>query len=144
MGTNFYYRDKTKQLIHIGKRSAAGAYCWDCHITLCKGGDDAVHTNDSDWHTACPVCGKKYKPESLEESATGRELGFNKHKPHVKKGVSSCSSFNWAVSPQDFFLTIRPEHIEDEYGHKYNFKHFVDVLKECPIVYYQSIGADFC
>ena len=42
MGTNYYlkgHRGDDNPKYHIGKRSAAGLYCWDCHITLCKGGN---------------------------------------------------------------------------------------------------------
>ena len=38
MGTNFYIIDKDQEYSegrHIGKRSAAGWYCWDCGTTLC-------------------------------------------------------------------------------------------------------------
>ena len=43
MGTNFYlgkYVYETKYENHIGKRSAAGLYCWDCDETLIIGGKD--------------------------------------------------------------------------------------------------------
>lgn len=38
MGTNFYFNGQ-----HVGKRSAAGWYCWDCHKTLCADGEEFVH-----------------------------------------------------------------------------------------------------
>ena len=53
MGTNFYWIvtgtaavpsdvkvpiEEDSPEVHIGKRSAAGPYCWDCGVTLCEGG----------------------------------------------------------------------------------------------------------
>ena len=40
MGTNFY----TTKGVHIGKRSAAGMYCWHCRTTLCEQGEEGVDT----------------------------------------------------------------------------------------------------
>jgi len=34
MGTNFYINNSQRQ--HIGKRLAAGLYCWDCHDAINK------------------------------------------------------------------------------------------------------------
>lgn len=39
MGTNFYFSNGG----HIGKRSAAGWYCWDCKQTFCVNGEEHVH-----------------------------------------------------------------------------------------------------
>jgi len=39
MGTNFYFSSGG----HIGKRSAAGWYCWDCKQTFCADGEKYVH-----------------------------------------------------------------------------------------------------
>jgi len=130
MGTNFYikghrYTDDPKY--HIGKRSAAGLYCWDCGITLCKDGENGVHTGRSEWYDKCPICGKDRKEESFENSSAGRELGFNKSSSSKKTGVQSCSSFTWARP------LGRIRHIQDEYGREYSREEFVSVLKECPI-----------
>jgi len=78
--------------ILIGVRRSAGLYCWDCKLTLCKGGDEAIHKkgDDSLWHEKCPRCGKKPINENLKNNTMGRELGFNKNKPKRKTGVSSC------------------------------------------------------
>lgn len=65
MGTNFYWITPEPELItlptgeevergrfdhddpriHIGKRSAAGMYCWSCRVTLHKHGEKYVHTS---------------------------------------------------------------------------------------------------
>ena len=136
MGCNFY----TVTGKHIGKRSAAGLYCWDCHVTLCIGGEKNVHTSDSRWHKRCPKCHKKPESESLHGGAVGRELGFNKEPFAPKKGVASCSSFSWDVDP-DSIKRLRI--IEDEYGRRYTAKEFQELLSECPIRRTDHIGMDF-
>lgn len=141
MGCNFYLPDGT----HVGKRSAAGLYCWDCGITLCAGGESRVHYSDSDgdWYDECPRCGAKPEAERLENSSAGRELGFNKQPLGQRKtGVASCSSFTWAIPPYKLF-TGRGW-IADEYERKYTPKQFRAILDECPIQYYDSIGQEFC
>ncbi len=142
MGTNFYLMGKGKQEgPHIGKRSAAGAYCWDCDITLCKDGNEAIHSEHSSFYDKCPLCGKKYKNEGWK-STGGRELGFNKTPPKRKTGVASCSSFNWAMAPTKLLLKP-PKQVLDEYGRVYSWKQFQKVLEECPVHFYSSIGVDF-
>lgn len=44
---------------HIGKRSAAGDFCFNCNTTMCKGGKENVHYDGHDWHKVCPICGCK-------------------------------------------------------------------------------------
>jgi len=136
MGTN-YYTSKGK---HIGKKSAAGKYCWDCKITLCKGGIKDVHTGHSEWFDSCPECYGKPKEETLDNSAAGRELGFNKQPYKAKTGVASCSSFTWAIQP-DELLKIRK--IIDEYDRKFTIKEFIKILEECPIRYFNMIDREF-
>ena len=148
MGTNFYVAgygrtddgrtDDPKW--HLGKRSAAGYYCWDCGISLCMAGERYVHHgnhDDKEWHKACPKCGKKPIGESLDSSSAGRELGFNKSKPSRKTGVASCSSFTWARK------LGKVQKIEDEYEDKYTREEFERVLLECPIQFDHMFGQRF-
>ena len=151
MGTNFYIKTPYTATQHIGKRSAAGMYCWDCDLTLCKGGNNEIHfsslaSHDKKWHLQCPNCDAKQSEESLTKSSVGRELGFNKSEPKRKSGVASCSSFSWAMEPADYInLTmVKDTFITDEYSHVLSIKDFEDVLKECPIRFYGSIGTEFC
>jgi hypothetical protein len=157
MGTNFYFYADESEHEHIGKRSAAGPYCWDCGVTLCSTsvdshtgkslfGSDSVHHSPSHWLDCCPCCDAKETKEHLDESTAGRELGFNKTKPGAKTGVASCCSFTWAISPSRFAdLKTAPNiSIRDEYGTVYSNEEFRDVLKECPIKYYRSVGVEFC
>jgi len=161
MGTNFYikgHRDSDEPKYHIGKRSAAGLYCWKCRTTLCKDGKSEIHSGPKDvkynsggfmdikdynekenerWYDKCPHCGLEPEKENLENSSSGRELGFNKNCPQKKIGVSSCSSFTWARR-----LTPKIKLIEDEYGQIYTRKEFDKVLEECPIQF-ELLGVEF-
>ena len=166
MGTNFYIRgfghsDDPKD--HIGKRSAAGLYCWTCMRTLCVNGPTAVHQGRSDWWKRCPKCDAAPEKENLEESAAGRELGFNK-KPLARKGVRSVCSFSWAMDPKTLLEQVKralpdcphchraydapgakDEVIEDEYGTLYTLQQFTEtILADCPIQSFDSIGQYFC
>lgn len=135
MGTNFY----TEKGKHIGKRSAAGRYCWDCKVTLCKQGESFVH-RDAEWFDKCPKCGKSTKAKKgLSTSSAGRELGFNKGEFKEKTGVCSCSSFSWAIYP----YKLKGESVVDEYYSEYTIEEFQQILKECPIEIFHSIGVDF-
>jgi len=138
MGTNFY----TLSGKHVGKRSAAGLYCWDCNVTLCRVGNKGVHFSKNELHDKCPKCGKKVIFEDFSNSSAGRELGFNNSKPKVKSGVASCSSFNWAMDPEKF-KDLKIKYIKDEYKRKYTLKEFDGVLEECPIQYTHSVGQEF-
>lgn len=151
MGTNFYVRKNARYSdhpdVHIGKRSAAGLYCWDCKRTLCKGGESQVHmgsgflNHDKEWFSACPVCGKSYEKEGIEHSSAGRELGFNKSTPAPKTGVKSCSSFSWAMPESEWRGKCR--FVWDEYGRRFTKAEFEQILEECPIRFTDSIGQYF-
>ena len=151
MGTNFYLSHKFAEacteddpIWHIGKRSAAGMFCWDCGITLCEEGPGKIHSGRGNWFDSCPRCGKAKEKETLDRSAPGRELGFNTGLPQKKCGVKSCSSFTWAMSPKNIeSLKPRQRGIEDEYGRKYTLLQFKKILEECPIQFHDSIGMEF-
>lgn len=152
MGCNFYLVDcnaqgSEKREIHIGKRSAAGQYCWDCNQTLCKQGEDGIHLSESQWFQLCPKCGKKPQRENIDDNSVGRELGFNKTSPQKKHGAASCSSFSWAIYPYELADIMTENHVDtivDEYGTEYTYSGFMDVLSECPVQFFKSIGTDFC
>lgn len=156
MGTNFY---SLNGRTHVGKRSSAGKYCWDCGITLCKSGEEYVHfsrkpitisrdnwagydpnAESVEWYDACPICGKKYEPPSDWNNAAGKELGFSTIKGK-QTGVATCCSFTWAVKPDRIQGW---KGVRDEYGKKYTMEEFKEELDFCPIRFYHSIGRDFC
>jgi hypothetical protein len=147
MGTNFYWKNINNEKIlekHIGKRSAAGLYCWDCGSTLNYGGIRDVHKNLS-VSPVCLNCKKSQKNESLCESTAGRELGFNKSKPIKKTGVSSCSSFTWTLMKHKREINklkkVFRKIIVDEYGKEYTAVEFLQILEECPIEF--QLASDF-
>lgn len=46
-------------LLHIGKRSGVGAYCYHCGVTLNKYGTDHLHDCEAEWYKVCPICGRE-------------------------------------------------------------------------------------
>ncbi len=148
MGCNFYAvitSGDSESERHIGKRSASGYYCWDCDISLCASGHDDVH-GSARFLDHCPVCGGGKETESIESSAAGRELGFNKLTAKRKSGVKGASSFSWAMTPSHFDeLICAPNvHVRDEYGRSFTRDQFSEIMSECPIKFFRSIGVDFC
>ena len=150
MGTNFYI--DTNRGRHIGKRSAAGLYCWDCKTTLHMDGIKGVHSGrDLAWRKTCPFCGKAKTEQGLEQSTVGLELGFaSPYKEKDRKGVTTVSSFTWAMSFIDLIKEFcesmearKSFTIEDEYGSSYSFADFMkQVIQNCPIEF-ESIGEEF-
>ena len=146
MGTNFYWKQPFgREGEHIGKRSAAGLFCWDCGITLCKNGIPAVHQGEYSWHNACPKCGKKH--ETKEAKASYLELGFTTPRKKKPEGVESCSSFRWAINP-DYVRKIIHRHlfkrVLGEYGKSMSGRKFLKMIdNNCPIQYNDSIGEIF-
>lgn len=156
MSTNFYFicKDEDFEDIsvnghrsddpewHIGKRYAAGLYCWDCNIKMpnsgVKGPLGPIQVK------TCPKCGKEYKNEGWN-SAEGRELGFNKL--GKKTGVATASGFNWAMTFENFCKKIGEDVsakiIINEYREKFNIDEFINILNECPIQKFDSIGSWF-
>lgn len=172
MGTNFYLKlksnDKDKReerfARHIGKRSAAGYYCFDCEVSLCKEGSDFVHWTkipchmqlkelgfkEVEWFDKCPICGQSPEKDKIDEGSVGIELGFNKNITEKKKGVKSCSSFSWGILPYDFHQHFKTKAsrkrklIVDEYGLEFTYYEFNNMLNSiCPIQSFSAIGIDF-
>lgn len=143
MSTNFYFRDRgrhyTTSKLFIGKRAAAGLYCWRCCITLCKDGPEQVHFS-SNWHKACPKCGDIYQRGAIHDDgdAVGIELGFAKPRFSLPvNGVMGCSSFLWHIPKDNVEEKIRSGHepiVRDEYGRDMDGDSFLLMIKcNCPI-----------
>ena len=139
MGMNYYKKPKDEVKItneneyelHIGKRSAAGFYCWDCNLTIL--GEARL----------CPMCHKSPVKEEISESAMGLELGFKKPNEEKPTGVRSVSSFNWAINPKEF--EYYGENIVDECDRVISKEEFKKMLKNnCPIQFFHMIGEEFC
>ena len=152
MGTNFYWAgapedcDTMDPEWHIGKRSAAGRYCWDCRVTLCVGGEADIHYGRSSWHDACPRCGAAPIAAGLNSAAV--ELGFSKPATDRDRGVTSAASFSWAQEPSQ--VRSRCERamdealVRDEYGDTLTGREFLRMLaSNCPIEFTQHVGAWF-
>lgn len=129
MGTNYYIRDKntddpTNPNLHIGKRSAAGAFCSMCEITLCKEGKNYVHQEKATWYNRCPSCG--YMTDT------------------------TCCSFTFAMKIDEVvrklklkgFNNFTDRGIIDEYGRLYTLNTFYKLVNDCPIRFY-LIGQEF-
>ncbi len=154
MGTNFYWinasdetEDDDDPTVHIGKRSAAGWYCYDCHVTLALGGLPAVHRGTG-MHDACPTCGKT--PQQDGYNGAMIELGFAKTPapPQRPAGVQGASSFTWAQQPTHVIArcntSLHTPIIRDEYGRVYTGSEFLWMLDTfCPIQFTESIGRIF-
>ena len=153
MGTNYYIKgydnpekneDEDSPKWHLGKRSAAGLFCFDCDITLCMTGAEGVHY-DKPWYDACPNCGKKYEKEGLDKSSAGLELGFNKDAKALKEGVSTASSFSFAMDFIEIVAKLQKEFgeegkqfdenektITNEYGEEFSYVEFLELLTPIP------------
>lgn len=137
MGTNFYLAGRPADANgmdpawHIGKRSAAGPYCWDCQKTLCVEGNTGIHASKSVWLKSCFQCGAKPDPSD----------GFR----YERKGVDGCCSFTWAMDPEVAKANAikRVHGVVDSNGTKMTWSEFEVALKDCPIQFRQY-GEWFC
>ena len=138
--------------LHIGKRSAAGLYCWDCRLTLCLLGEQEIHgrTCDVNWAKSCPKCGQAPAEAKLSDQGhpAGLELGFAKAATEQPAGVRGCSSFRWAMDPAIVreMCDRHPdaEVVRDEYDRLLTGRAFWQMLEcQCPIRYSDSIGGRF-
>lgn len=139
MSTNFYWlggddwgRD------HIGKRSAAGSYCWDCRVTLCKEGESQIHFNGT-WLGACPRCGATHaRRDGFVKGPAAVELGFAEPEETPPSGVEGAASFSWAIHPDAVRLRCEAnmdvQIIRDEYDRLMTGREFLRMLAaNCPI-----------
>ena len=134
--------------LHIGKRSAAGAYCWDCRLTLCRDGEARIHFQNSGFHKSCPRCHKQPPKPSWEQgNGAAVELGFAKPNKQRPSGVTYVSSFSWAQDPKSVLAACKNNYtacVEDEYGKVYSGQEFVAMLEfQCPIQSTDSVGQRF-
>lgn len=154
MGTNFYWHvppgESSLELrdLHIGKRSAAGLFCWDCEVTLCEGGPDGIHTGRYGMLDRCPKCGQLPTPHKGMSGPAAVELGFAKASVERPGGVSGTSSFSWAEDPEHVGAICEktPDDVlvEDEYGRLLTGRQFLDMLKaNCRVQFTRYVGQVF-
>lgn len=143
--------DDMSPVVHVGKRSAAGLYCWDCRMTFCKEGEERVHHSGTFWYDFCPSCGKEYEQnhDLLKQGAAAIELGFATTEEQVPTGVGTVCSFSWAQPPDKFreFVETRADQIivKDEYGRELTGQQFLTMLAcNCPVELTHFVGDHFC
>ena len=152
MGTNFYWKDVETEdrddvRHHIGKRSAAGLYCWDCGTTLHEGGTTQVHSGKGRWHEECPICGGKR--EAGTKGTAHVELGFAEPTDVPRTGVSSASSFTWTMMRHKRELEALAgtggdwKCVVDEYGDEFTAQEFLKSELACVAIEMQY-AREFC
>lgn len=141
MGTNYYAYFK-KEIIHIGKRCAAGYYCHECGMSeanisdyspIDKYGTDAVHLID-------------HINYNINENMRGRFPRILRKCPICNKQFTEKTcSFSFAVSPHRLGIILNEFEytIKDEYGDYIDKQDFKTILKNCKIKYYHGVGVDF-
>lgn len=174
MGTNFYWikneeghlpggiTGEAEFLEHIGKRSAAGQYCWDCGVPLVEPGrrsdgygqvfvsDDVVH-GGKPRATKCPVCWKEPDPKRTDLRTPGNpagvELGFAAPLQQRPSGVCGASSFLWAQEPARVFRILGSfpdtKLMRDQYGAEYTGREAHELLMSIPLWFTSSIATSF-
>lgn len=164
MGTNFYFIEPAQRCPHcdkpigeptegehIGKRSAAGLYCYDCDETLVRGGKASIHHSGGGSYDACPTCGARPPDfKGLSRGAAGVELGFAQPEEERPKGVFTAASFSWAAEPEGengvravCERNLEAEIIIDEYGRLMTGGAFLKMLRaNCPIEF-RHVGERF-
>lgn len=159
MGTNYYLKGhchNDNPIYHVGKWSRAGLYCYDCKLSLCKGGESQIHnsTSEDDWYKQCPNC--KKKPQ--------KEL----NNPDEIRGVWYCGSFRFAMPANliALYLNITVNNynktsaeeleklrlklgypkpmFEDDTQQVLTREQMVKIVNDCTIKYYDSMGNVFC
>jgi hypothetical protein len=166
LGTNFYWTDELSEYAngdrrlyterrmtrlsnwdHIGKRAAAGPYCWDCMVTLNVGGGAAVH-RDQNWLDRCPICQQAQPEAPIMAYAASVELGWTADRKLRPHGTGSASSFTWAQDPVSVCLACMrfpaTGIIQSSYNEIYTGSRFLKMLEyNCPIQFYDAIGSNF-
>jgi hypothetical protein len=125
---------------NIGKRYAAGIWCWNCKIE--------AERDEIGCFWFCPNCEKRCSDNTLSYNPAFRELGFDKTKPHKKEGINGASAWIWCID-KEFGLgesiekvkykLKRYKKLKTEYGEIWTIKQvnnmFLDIIKE-----YAEIG----
>lgn len=145
--------DEDRLRLHIGKRSAAGLYCWDCRETLCKDGEAGIHHSCGHnigcrcrWFDSCPNCGNVQQKNSYNPVMV--ELGFSPAAKVPPTGIAGALSFGFAQQP-DWIEAVCgkfPDEpiIKNEYGDLFTGAEFLALLEAgCPIRKTSSIGKWF-
>lgn len=125
MGMNIYTVDG----IHIGKRWAAGIWCWDCREQIIEG-DVYRCEHIKEWAES--------SDREVGYNPAMRELGFDKSEPTEHKGIDGASGFIWQVGEYGLGKDIeeiktalrRRRKVLTEYGEKWEIQKFWDMFKD--------------
>ena len=146
MGTNFYLLNGT----HLGKRSAAGHYCYKCDVSLVTGQpggmNPAASPHAGGWasRNSCPNCGQSYQnegglyqPELFKPTPeeTARELASG--------DVRGAYSFSYAVAPSMVAVYNPRRKVTSEYGDKMTLQEFRNMVERAKFRFTDSIGREF-
>lgn len=130
---------------HIGKRSAAGLYCYSCNAWF----HDPAGCDErpKEQRTSCKYCGAEHKPGM--NRATSVELGFSKPETlRPESGVEGTCVFSWANWPDEVYNIARQAPAEmplivNEYGKTMTGKEFIDMMRANVSITKLSIGQMF-
>lgn len=134
-----------RDLSHIGKRSAAGLFCYSCNAWF---HDPAgCDKRPEEGRLTCKYCGRGPKPEM--NRSTKMELGLAP--PEEKRpteGVRGTCTFAWANWPDEVYgvLTKAPSDlllVVDEYGRELTANQFIKMLRANVDITKMSIGHIF-
>lgn len=134
------------ELSHIGKRSAAGLYCYSCNSWLHDPAN--CDTRPPEERKTCKYCGRG--AEDGLNRATSTELGFSKAETtRPDGGVKGTCSFGWANWPDEVYRICHaaPEDIPliiDEYSQTMTGPEFLAMMRGSVDIAHLSIGSVFC
>ncbi len=149
MGTNFYLTSVVdeSQERHLGKRSAAGLYCYGCDISLVtgmRGGLNArsPHYGEGTDYSSCPKCkakpsGNLYNPELF----TPRPDEITREEWYA---VRYCYSFSFAQKRTQIDAYSPETDVVDEYGRHMTMEEFrTEVIAKAVFLFTHHIGQEF-
>jgi len=137
MGMNVYTFDGEGRGAHIGKRYAAGYWCWDCREELNQEPERRRAGNKYVW--TCPGCGKSSDgKEKGRFNPAMRELGFAKDSPRAHEGIDGASGFTWQIGPDGLGESRREvkkallsvPYVMTEYGEIWSLAKFLEMFKD--------------
>lgn len=130
MGMNIYTLKKDGAK-HLGKRWAAGVWCWDCKI---EAKNDFV---GNFWF--CSKCSQRTSDRTLSFNPAMRELGFDKTRPIKLIGLNGASGWIWCTDSETGLSTTIAgikrklkgvSKVRTEYGETWPIKKFWEMFNQ--------------
>ena len=140
MGMNVY----TMKGIHIGKRHAAGIWCWDCRVRASQ--DQTAML----WY--CHKCSRRLEQKTLADTGYNpalRELGFDKGDPKLHHGIDGASAWTWQIGEHGLGASIdcvkralkRFRVVRTEYREVWPIKKFWEMFRD--VIEEEELDGDF-